>query len=745
MERRKVSTPKEFFESERDRFYSDWTLSFWREFFQNSVDAGAKSIDITVTRAPSRGTFDEEAPEMAEVTRVVIADDGCGMTKDVLEKVYFSIGSTTKKDGDAIGGYGRARLMTCFANVRYSILTKDQFVIGDGPDWVCYDLPQASEEIGKAIDVLKEREFTDKIGRAIDGLQADARLVEEAREKGGHKGCRIEVDLDLSKGYGDRRPSPEVMLNKLRQYLSESQIGPKVTVNGQTPEQFFDIRKGRLQARRGPIRRHLSAMVDGEEITFANVHLSEGERAEHKGKVIVRVAGASMFVQDIASGVQVIIELDPSKARDVMTSNRDGLKREYRNAFQEFIDELVVNNQSALREKKSERIVIEGEFGNLFARRPRFEDIVRDPVDTTDTTPPITGGAPDDLTSPVQAQEFGVPIESLETFVKALGERTSFVDKGHAETVPFREEFETLGRRIRNGEFYDNHLDAFFKAMSPKAKAWVAHVLKARFERSLEATDVKLRGLNDVVVHVENTTPAIKAAIKRNDPRNWDEATGKGRQPRALLVAWTEACAVAVKTLMKVRPSTSEFQWTTGWCYDTAKEEDQGDRIRDVVTRALYIEQDGKCAFLVNPVTEKGKLAFNPSDRADRQRLQALAMHEVAHVLVDWHNEAYAGVLTDLMEHYDFQEAHRRMKNAVKAVYAAYERGKARVQPLDDECGPRPADRLLSLAAPSVAARDHARSEPDGTTVIDCDALARAELCSGVANEPDETFTRSFR
>ncbi len=130
MAQQTVKMNKTFFRKERDHFYSDWYLAFWRELFQNSNDAGAKNINISLHEKPGRSSFGEIRKEPQTVVRVVFADDGCGMTYDTLDKVYFQIGESTKDgDGSSVGGFGRARLMTCFSQDRYSILTKDNFVM----------------------------------------------------------------------------------------------------------------------------------------------------------------------------------------------------------------------------------------------------------------------------------------------------------------------------------------------------------------------------------------------------------------------------------------------------------------------------------------------------------------------------------------------------------------------------------------------------------------------------------------
>jgi len=749
MERRKVTTPKQFFLKERNEGYNNWTLSFWRELFQNSVDAGARNIDIRIETTKPRGSFDQWAPDMPEVVRVVFADDGRGMSKEVLENVYFTVGATTKGDGNSIGGFGRARLMTCFANVRYSILTTDQFVIGDGAEWVSYGLDDAVTELGHSIGRL-QAEWAEGARRAEEGLRADLDLVTAAREAGGLKGCRVEVDLDPKSGdYSSNHPSEQRMLDQLKTYLSESQLSPKVTINGQSPEEFFKISDGsRLQARRGPVRDTLAAEVDGVMTDFATVHTSEGAKAAHKGKLIVRVDGASMYVKNVKIDKQVIVEVDQKMSRQVLTANRDGFKDQFDTALQGLLSKLVVDPNSALKDKKHERVTVIGEKGSIKAKRPSFEDISRAKMSEAEVIYTRQTERPARVVPANKSQlaDFGLPLESIESFIRDFRYGESFVnEKMWDYDFPHSQAFSSFREA-----FYDvkwgEEVSVFFEKLPEDARGWVLDILKGRYQQELARVaeahvkrDV-IADMNDIVIHVENTNPVVRAAMRRNDPRNWDIASGKGRQPRALLVAWTEACSVAVETLMKVRPSVKDFVWTTGWCYDTPKYTDQGDRTREHVTEALHLSEGDKHSFLVNPVTEDGRLAYSPSDADDRQSLQALAMHEVAHVVASWHDETYANILTDIMKSYDFKEANRRMRDAVKAVYAAYDKGRARVQGMDSEPGPRPADRLLAAAAPAAYRHDVLDEAitryDDGTRVVDCDAVGRLEL------EQSPTFSR---
>lgn len=137
-----VTIPKSFFVKER-RMYSQWQFAFWREFFQNSIDAGATRIDVqTVDLGDNR-------------IQVIFTDNGSGMSRDTLENVYFRLGATTKENQDMVGGFGRARILTCFSMADYKIHTRDNLVIGDGGD---YQITEAEYFPGCEVTVTIEEE-----------------------------------------------------------------------------------------------------------------------------------------------------------------------------------------------------------------------------------------------------------------------------------------------------------------------------------------------------------------------------------------------------------------------------------------------------------------------------------------------------------------------------------------------------------------------------------------------------------
>ncbi len=134
----------QFFKKERDTLYSDWKTAFWREMLQNSIDAGASRIDIWLS-------------PQDESLALRFDDNGCGMTRQVLENVFFALGETTKTGTDTVGGFGRARVLTCFAMDKYAIRTKNLLVEGNGAE---YEISSVSS----SVNGCKFQVFTKDVG-----------------------------------------------------------------------------------------------------------------------------------------------------------------------------------------------------------------------------------------------------------------------------------------------------------------------------------------------------------------------------------------------------------------------------------------------------------------------------------------------------------------------------------------------------------------------------------------------------
>lgn len=737
MELQAVRVPKSSFRSERDTFYSDWMLAFWREFFQNSVDAGARNIAIGISTEKARGSFDLDAETDENITRIVFDDDGKGMSADVLSNVYFAIGESTKgAEAGSVGGFGRARLMTCFSQKRYSILTSNSFVMGDGPNYVLYDLAAAERQVAMALEKLRSEGASDA---AIEGLVADRSMIGKAFDAKGHKGCRVEVDIDHVRGrHSYRLPTEAVMADRLKEYLSESQIPANVTINGISPEEYFK-EASRLQARRGPVKRTLEAETEGGTVEFATVHQSEGAKAAHKGKMIVRVDGASMYAEHInAPEVQVILEIKTDLSRSVLNSNRDGIREPYRSVVGGLLQELATDNISALAEKASKNSYrIAGDKGLMMSSKAvDLSQIVRADLEEHELQElkkvTITATPTRRYQSIESIRAAGVSQDAVESFMNDMRWGNGITSGlGWNFDIPqkIRETITTFRDAV-----YDNDGDAleFFLEKTPDGlREWIVDTLAARIatERERlrqEEADRRLKDQTDVYMHIVKTNEKTKAALARHHPTKWDAETGRGRLLKSHLASWTAACSVAIETLRKVRPGMKDFNWMTGFVLALPEQTYEGDTSRSRQTAAAYHkdEKSEASVYLINPFNEDGSLAYRLTSPHDRRRIMTSALHEVAHTVVDYHNEAYALTLTDMVEHFDFDEANRRMRQQEKAVAAAYDRGKSRVQQMDDEPGPRPAERLLSIASGNQPNWDAVDYGTDGTFVVDNDRVA---------------------
>ena len=266
METGTISLSPRFFENEL-KAYSDWREAFWRELIQNSVDAGCRNISIRFA-----GSSDE--PE------VIFRDDGPGMSQETLRDVYFQLGASTKGAGD-IGGFGRARMLTCFAHSSYWVKSRDYMATGCG----------ASFQIAANPD-----SFTD--------------------------GCEVGVRL-LNSG-GDI-----AMKSRLVSFLSTCQLDCRVMVEG---EEFaawaYRYRKS-------------------GELSFAGIHVNRSQPPQ----ILVRVNGVAMFTRWTSAKARIILEIPADVARNVLTSNRDGLRHRYQEEFDRYLEKLSADCNSAVKER----------------------------------------------------------------------------------------------------------------------------------------------------------------------------------------------------------------------------------------------------------------------------------------------------------------------------------------------------------------------------------------------------------
>jgi hypothetical protein len=107
-----VSIPPDHFARRVINEYSDRLTSLVREFLQNSVDAGATTIEFT--------TSDNS---------LTVRDNGRGIQADRMVEALLTLGGSVK-DGQSIGGYGIAKEILLFAHEAYEIRTLNSRVRG---------------------------------------------------------------------------------------------------------------------------------------------------------------------------------------------------------------------------------------------------------------------------------------------------------------------------------------------------------------------------------------------------------------------------------------------------------------------------------------------------------------------------------------------------------------------------------------------------------------------------------------
>ena len=137
-----VSVPHSFFKKAKKE-YASWKFAFFRELLQNSIDAGAKNINVSIQRKNNNDVFIE------------FVDDGKGMSKNTLVNAFLALGGSEKNIETDIGGFGYAKTLILFAHKEYEIQTRNNNVKGCGGQ---YNIEQTSESFnGTRVSVLMSK------------------------------------------------------------------------------------------------------------------------------------------------------------------------------------------------------------------------------------------------------------------------------------------------------------------------------------------------------------------------------------------------------------------------------------------------------------------------------------------------------------------------------------------------------------------------------------------------------------
>lgn len=449
-----IAVPRDFFVSERNSAYADWQTAFWRELISNSVDAGASRLHVRTRFGPDGGFL------------IDLADNGSGMSRETIEGVYMRLGASTKRDEAGIGGFGRARILTCFSQRAYRIRTSNLVVTGEGGD---YEVRETDTVVkGCAISVTADPE---QARRLTHGLTTVLR----------QSGLSIAVTADLV------RESPEG-----RPLVPEEDA------------RFWD-ETGRFRGwtRRGTLIRTLA---DGTG-PWGTVFVSRGDKALH-GKSLVRVSGMAMHDDHLAARAQVVVELVPSRAREILTSARDSIRAPWRHELQKLYAEIASEAMSALRSRPAE---------------PR-----------TILIPTRGGGAGLAPPRPAGSQPDGEPEEE---FGRRNEDRARETVRGASLTLT---------------------------GTPPEAAGDPVVVELLRLRDTIPGARL------DVGLHIEAPNGPQRAAVQRHLPETWAAPGGDGRNAELLHAAWTGACRHALDALVRLRPLAfyEGDRWVSGFVFD---------------------------------------------------------------------------------------------------------------------------------------------------------------------------------
>jgi hypothetical protein len=88
--RGQVAVPQEYFLKMAKADYSDWQEALAREFLQNSLDAGASKVEVTIDKTGRT---------------ITCVDDGCGMDESTIVEKLLVLGGSKKRAG-SVGAFG---------------------------------------------------------------------------------------------------------------------------------------------------------------------------------------------------------------------------------------------------------------------------------------------------------------------------------------------------------------------------------------------------------------------------------------------------------------------------------------------------------------------------------------------------------------------------------------------------------------------------------------------------------------
>ena len=166
MTQRHITIGPEFF-AKAFNDYANWQWAIMREFFQNSVDCGSRTITVIC--------YDENGR-----THLEVKNDGKPMSEDILVEKLLALGGSGKNfEGENTGGFGKAKEILYFCHESYRIRSANLTIEGNG---AVYTLTENGEHLsGTHSKIVIEGEHAEELIRQtncwIDLAQCKAEFV----------------------------------------------------------------------------------------------------------------------------------------------------------------------------------------------------------------------------------------------------------------------------------------------------------------------------------------------------------------------------------------------------------------------------------------------------------------------------------------------------------------------------------------------------------------------------------------
>jgi len=538
-----ITVSNDFFRREKNHLYGNWRMAFWRELFQNSVDAGSTEIHISYSWVKTK---DKEHSWGNDEGRAEIsfADNGHGMTQDVLENVYYVLGKTTKNDGSTVGGFARARILTNFAMDEYQIHTLDNLVKGSGSHY----------------DITK-----------TDFYQGCIQTIWNSEDDSG--------SLPVT----------------LMEYLARCDMRHPTT--GESVRIFFNGDEIHTRCIAGRAYREMLDEMDFLRERFSGevwATLYEGTKHDTGNMVHIRAHGNEMFSISTTTERSYILELEPSRSREVLSASRDNLKNAFQSILNKFIQKMVSDEEEARNPPKT----IEERF-----------------YEGTGWTKTAKAGG-DDI-HVMTRQEAEAKGFSLNTLIGEL--------QGDWRLIYSKEFHERGGQYESTEEGY---------------KVPVKHLVPA--------TPMLIQGTN----------PKLWQLADQYDPNNWFiningnmVHTGKWINNFNLLAMWKEACRLAMQVIVDHEIADKSVLWCAGFVIS-----DDPDTVALNLRDWGYHEVNGEQTYdeayrlMLNPLDEDLLPKYKLGKAEHLRKILAAAAHEVCHCFHHDHTASFAALLTEFLE-----------------------------------------------------------------------------------------------